>query len=151
GWDARYEADLREHGLLSKARDLLGLLWALGHRSVSAIVGHDLGAAYASWAPVLRPDVFRSAVIMSGPFSGTFPHPFNTVAVGQSSLPPPVPDLAAELASLPRPRQHYMAYNQTREATADWEHPVQGMHDFFRAYYHVKSGDWVGNAPHPLA
>jgi pimeloyl-ACP methyl ester carboxylesterase len=151
GWDARYEADLREHGLLNKTRDLLGLLWALGHRSVSAIVGHDLGAPYASWGPLLRPDVFRSAVIMSGPFRGTFPHPFNTVAGGGSSAPPPVPNMAEELAALPRPRQHYMAYNQTREATADWEHPVQGMHDFFRAYYHVKSGDWAGNDPHPLA
>jgi pimeloyl-ACP methyl ester carboxylesterase len=151
GWDDRYEADLREHGLLSKTRDLLGLLWALGHRSVSAIVGHDLGASYASWGPVLRPDVFRSTVILSGPFTGTFPHPFNTAAGEQVPLPTRVPAVASELAALLRPRQHYMDYNQTRAATADWEHPVQGMHDFFRAYYHVKSGDWAGNAPHQLA
>ncbi len=26
----------------------------------------------------------------------------------------------------------------------------QGIHDFLRAYYHVKSADWKGNAPHPL-
>ena len=26
----------------------------------------------------------------------------------------------------------------------------QGLHDFLRAYYHVKSADWPGNQPHPL-
>jgi pimeloyl-ACP methyl ester carboxylesterase len=26
----------------------------------------------------------------------------------------------------------------------------QGLHDFLRAYYHVKSADWAGNQPHPL-
>jgi pimeloyl-ACP methyl ester carboxylesterase len=151
GWVGRYDADLRAHGLLNKTRDLLGLLWALGHRSVSAIVGHDLGAPYASWAPVVRPDVFRSTVIMSAPFTGTFPHPFDTARGRTSPVSSRVPDVAAELAALPRPRQHYMDYNQTRDAAADWQHPVQGLHDFLRAYYHVKSGDWAENAPFALA
>jgi hypothetical protein len=26
----------------------------------------------------------------------------------------------------------------------------QGLHAFFRAYYHYKSADWKGNNPHPL-
>jgi hypothetical protein len=29
-------------------------------------------------------------------------------------------------------------------------HAPQGIHDFLRAYYHVKSADWPGNQPHPL-
>ena len=29
-------------------------------------------------------------------------------------------------------------------------HAPQGLHDFFRAYYHYKSADWKGNKPHPL-
>jgi pimeloyl-ACP methyl ester carboxylesterase len=29
-------------------------------------------------------------------------------------------------------------------------HARQGLHDFLRAYYHVKSADWAGNHPHPL-
>ena len=29
-------------------------------------------------------------------------------------------------------------------------HAPQGLHAFFRAYYHYKSADWKGNAPHPL-
>jgi len=31
-----------------------------------------------------------------------------------------------------------------------WRCP-QGVHDFLRAYFHFKSGDWAGNAPFPLA
>ena len=27
---------------------------------------------------------------------------------------------------------------------------AQGLHDFLRAYYHVKSADWPQNQPHPL-
>jgi pimeloyl-ACP methyl ester carboxylesterase len=29
-------------------------------------------------------------------------------------------------------------------------HAQQGLHAFFRAYYHYKSADWKGNKPHPL-
>src|SRR5678815_2547174 len=29
-------------------------------------------------------------------------------------------------------------------------HAPQGLHSFFRAYYHYKSADWTGNKPHPL-
>jgi pimeloyl-ACP methyl ester carboxylesterase len=153
GWDASYEADLTANGFLNKIRDSLGLLWALGHRSVAAVVGHDLGSPIAAWGAVVRPDVFRSAVIMSGPFPGTFPHPFNTAHGDKRANPPasPVPNVASELAALPRPRQYYLNYNQTRAAAADWDNPPQGLHDFFRAYYHYKSADWVQNKPFPLA
>jgi pimeloyl-ACP methyl ester carboxylesterase len=29
-------------------------------------------------------------------------------------------------------------------------HAPQGLHAFFRGYYHYKSADWKGNKPHPL-
>jgi hypothetical protein len=29
-------------------------------------------------------------------------------------------------------------------------HAPQGLHAFFRAYYHYKSADWKRNNPHPL-
>jgi pimeloyl-ACP methyl ester carboxylesterase len=29
-------------------------------------------------------------------------------------------------------------------------HALQGLHAFFRAYYHYKSADWKENKPHPL-
>ena len=30
-------------------------------------------------------------------------------------------------------------------------HPPQGVHNFLRAYYHMKSADWTANKPFPLA
>ena len=38
----------------------------------------------------------------------------------------------------------------TRGANDDMLHAPQGLHAFFRAYYHYKSADWKGNKPHPL-
>jgi len=45
GWQADYdsEADLRGFRLLNAVRDQLGLVHALGYRSVAAVVGHDFG------------------------------------------------------------------------------------------------------------
>jgi pimeloyl-ACP methyl ester carboxylesterase len=102
----------------------------------------------AAWCALLRPDVFRSVVLMSAPFAGPPPLPFNT-ADG-----PPRPraedPVHRELAALPRPRKHYQWYYSTREANADMHRAPQGVHDFLRAYYHHKSADWKDNAPYPL-
>ena len=48
GWDAAYDGDLRSFRLLNIARDALGLVAALGYRSVAAIVGHDFGSPVAA-------------------------------------------------------------------------------------------------------
>jgi pimeloyl-ACP methyl ester carboxylesterase len=87
--------------------------------------------------------VFERLVLMSAPFAGTPPR--------ISSDPPPGPDLHAELAALPRPRKHYQWYFSTDRANDDMWHAPQGVHDFLRAYFHFKSGDWTGNQPLPLA
>ena len=72
GWHADYdsEADLRSFRLLNAVRDQLGLVHALGHRSVAAVVGHDFGSPVAAWCALVRPDVFRSVALMSAPFEG---------------------------------------------------------------------------------
>jgi pimeloyl-ACP methyl ester carboxylesterase len=57
----------------------------------------------------------------------------------------------AELAALPRPRKHYHRYYATRQANADIMNCKQGVHDFLRAYFHYKSGDWKQNRPCRLA
>ena len=49
GWRADYDGDLAPFRLLNLARDALGLVFALGHRTVAAVVGHDFGS------PVLLP------------------------------------------------------------------------------------------------
>src|SRR6266496_2739210 len=78
GWDADYDGDLAGFRLLNAVRDALGLVAALGRRSVAAVVGHDFGASVAAWCALVRPDVFRSLALMSAPFAGPPELPFDT-------------------------------------------------------------------------
>ena len=147
GWDANYDGDLASFRLTNLVRDALGVVSAFGHRSAT-VVGHDFGSPVAAWCALIRPDVFRSAVLMSAPFAGPPPLPFDIV---DAPLPQRREDpMHRELAALPRPRKHYQWYYSTREANDDMWHAPQGVHDFLRAYYHHKSADWKGNAPYPL-
>jgi pimeloyl-ACP methyl ester carboxylesterase len=148
GWDGRYDGDLASFRTHSYARDALGVLEALGHRSAASVVGHDFGSMIAAYCALVRPDVFRSLVMMSFPFDGPPAIPFDTAGRPPA---PPAPSLAEQLASLPRPRQDSMAWFGTRGANEDMLHAPQGLHAFLRAYFHVKSADWPGNRPHPLA
>lgn len=137
GWDDSYDGDLNSFSTLNMARDALALVFACGLRSVAAVVGHDAGSPVAAWCSLLRPDVFRSVVMMSAPFAGPPALPFGT-------------DIDAQLAALERPRKYYMRYFCTREANANMLNAPQGLHTFLRAYYHYKSVDWKMNKPFPL-
>ena len=143
GWDARYEGDLGSFRLLNLARDALGLVFSLGHKSVALVVGHDFGSPVAAWCALVRPDVFRSVALMSSPFAGP-------PAVPDGAVRPPPDPVHADLAALDPPRKHYQWYYSTREAGADMRECAQGIHAFLRAYYHVKSADWKANRPHRL-
>jgi pimeloyl-ACP methyl ester carboxylesterase len=148
GWDADYDGDLHPFRLTNLVRDALGLVSAFGYRSVAAVVGHDFGSPVAAWCALIRPDVFRSVVLMSAPFAGP---PQLAFATADAEPQPRREDLVhRELAALPRPRKHYQWYYSTREANADMLHAPQGIHDFLRAYYHHKSADWKDNKPYPL-
>ncbi len=148
GWDADYDGDLGHFRLLNAVRDALGLVAALGYRSVAAVVGHDFGASVAAWCAVVRPDVFRSAALMSAPFAGPPELPFDT---DKNPLPPATgPSIHEALAALARPRKHYQWYYSTRPANAEMWHCPQGVHAFLRAYFHHKSADWQQNRPFPL-
>src|SRR5712691_9249606 len=152
GWDADYDGDVDSFRLLNLVRDALGLVSALGYRSVATVVGHDFGSPVAAWCALARPDMFRSVVLMSAPFTGPPILPFNTAnetASGGTSGTAS-DDIHAALAALPRPRKHYQWYYSTREADANIRHCPQGVHAFLRAYYHVKSADWKANKPFPL-
>jgi pimeloyl-ACP methyl ester carboxylesterase len=133
------------------ARDTLALVFAFGLKSVAAVVGHDAGSPVAAWCALLRPDVFRSVVMMSAPFAGPPALPFNTAeqAPGQGATAAGA-DIDAQLAALKRPRKYYMRYYCTREANANMLNAPQGLHAFLRAYYHYKSADWKLNKPFPL-
>ena len=148
GWDPAFDGDIRQFRMLNLMRDALGLVSALGHRSVAAVVGHDFGAAVAAWCALVRPDVFRSVALMSAPFIGPPRLPFDTAAHPVAA--PEARPIDDELAALDRPRKHYPWYYSTPAANADMWRAPQGVHAFLRAYFHMKSADWPGNRPAPL-
>jgi pimeloyl-ACP methyl ester carboxylesterase len=148
GWDANYDGDLRSFSMLNMVKDALGLVSALGYRSVEAVVGRDAGSALAGWCALIRPDVFRSVAMMTAPFTGAPALAFDTA--NRIVVPPAVPDIDRQLAALPRPRKYYQRYYMTREANANMLNCPQGLKAFFRGYFHCKSADWKQNQPFPL-
>jgi pimeloyl-ACP methyl ester carboxylesterase len=143
GWSASYDTDLTPFRLVNLVRDMMGLIAALGRTSVTAVVGHDFGASAAAWCALVRPDLFRSLVLMSAPFGGP------PALTPSATLP--IDPVHAALAALDRPRKHYQWYYSTRPANEDMWHCPQGVHAFLRAYYHHKSADWASNKPFRLA
>ena len=151
GWDDSYDADPDPFRILNMTRDAVGLVYALGHRSVAMVVGHDAGAPVAAWSALIRPDVFRTVTLMSSPFEGPPSLPFDTANGGPLPRPAITDDeLDAELAKLNPPRKYYQNYQRARGANDDMLHAPQGLQAFFRAYYYCKSADYKGNTPHPL-
>ena len=140
---------------LNLIKDTLTLVSALGYTSVTTIVGHDFGAVTASLCALSRPDIFKSLVLMSHPTKGPPQLPFSTSPSPSTNptQPPPTkqPDIQSALASLPRPRKHYKWYYCTAPANNDMTNPTgPPLHTFLRGYFHLKSGDWAPNSPHPL-
>ena len=114
-------ADLTPFGILNLVRDAVGLLSAFGYRSVPAVIGHDAGSPVASWCAVMRPDVFRSVVMMSSPFTGPPALPFDTANRLQ---PASLAKLDRrqhrhQLAKLEPPRKYYQTYYTNPGANED--------------------------------
>lgn len=135
------DADLSDSSMPRLVNDVVALVAALGRVTVRAVVGHDFGSPLAAWCALIRPDIFRSLVMMSAPFDG--PPSWTSAAAG--------PTLASAIVGLlGQGREHYLLYLSTPRARDEMDRPAQGMRDFLRAYFHVKSGDWAGNRPHEL-
>jgi pimeloyl-ACP methyl ester carboxylesterase len=146
GGDVDYDGDLRGYYTLNVVRDALGVIWALGHREVAGVVGHDMGTFPAAWSALIRPDIFHTVTLLSVPFAGP-PVPPHAAAAATGDFT----TAFANLRELKPPRKHYQWYNTTRSADDDMMDCEQGLHDFLRAYYHCKSADFTANQPHPLA
>lgn len=142
GWDPNFDGDVGSFRLFNVAKDALALVQALGYRSVAGVVGHDFGSPVAAYCSLIRPDVFRSVALLSAPFGGPPGLPFNTANEGQPPTTAVGRVMPEELAALPRPRKHYQWFYSTREANDNMRNAPQGLHNFLRAYYHVKSADW---------
>jgi pimeloyl-ACP methyl ester carboxylesterase len=143
-----FDDALLPYSMLNRVGDILGLVRALGHEKVAAIVGHDWGGPTAQWCARLRPDVFESVVSMSTPFLSAPALPLDTAE--KHAIRASEGDIEKDLAALPRPRKHYARYSATRDANEDMWHAPQGVHDLLRELYYFKSGDWKGNRPFPL-
>ncbi|OJD14354.1 hypothetical protein AJ78_05289 [Emergomyces pasteurianus Ep9510] len=154
GWDTRpfADVDLNSFSVTNLVRDVLVLVHSLGYQSVKCLVGHDFGAVSAAFCALARPDFFQSVVLMSHPFKKVPSLPsFNTTVQSTNeteSKSPAVPDIHADLASLGR--KHYKWYYSTQPASSDMTNPPQGLHEFLRGYFHLKSASWSKNNPHPL-
>jgi pimeloyl-ACP methyl ester carboxylesterase len=140
--------DLLPYSPLHRVADVLGVVRALGYTKVASVVGHDWGSPVAAWCALLRPEVFRSVVLMSTPFGGLSPLPLGTADHPRPRAPEV--DIEAALAALPRPRKHYWWCYASAEANDDMWHAPQGVHDLLRAMYYFKSADWKGNRPFVL-
>ena len=151
GTDVRFDDDLGPWATLNEVTDMVALASAFGYRSLAAVIGHDFGSPLAAWCAVVRPDVFKSVVMMSAPFAGPPSLPFDTAKAAAPRTRPPADTIYDDLAKLTPPRKHYQRYYSTREANDNMHHAPQGLHAFMRAYYHMKSADWKANQPHELA
>ena len=152
GLAVRYDDDPGPFATLNQVRDVVALAAAFGYRSLAAVIGHDFGSPLAAWCSLVRPDVFRSVVMLSAPFAGPPALPFNTANAAQSdtSASPAADPIYDQLANLEPPRKHYQKYFASPEANENMWHASQGVHAFLRAYFHMKSADWKQNAPFPL-
>lgn len=141
GWDSSYEGDVSRFHLLTIVRDALTLVAKLGYQEVASVIGHDFGSPVAAYAALIRPDIFKSVILMSAPFGG----------VPQlASRPTGGGSIHEDLKNLPRPRKHYQWYYSMPEAHDDMMGAKDGLHNFLRAYFHHKSADWPDNKPYPL-
>jgi microsomal epoxide hydrolase len=162
GWDTRPfdTVDLNTFTLTSFVRDMVTLVHALGYRSVKCVVGHDCGAVTAAMCALVRPDFFESLLLLSHPFNGSPSLPFDTAnssselggggggGGGGGTESAAGDHVHGELASLGR--KHYKWYYSTEPANHEMTFPPNGLHDFLRGYFYLKSGSWAGNKPYPL-
>jgi len=138
-----YDSPLERYQFMNLARDVVGLVFALGRTEVALLAGHDFGSPVAGMTALMRPDVFKRLALMSAPFAGPPALPAPGITPGRAFDPD-------GFATLDPPRKHYQWYYSTEPANGDMMNSEDGLQAFLRDYYHAKSADWKGNDPHPL-
>lgn len=125
--------EVEKYTVLHDVGDMVGLVDALGAKQ-AVIAGHDIGAAIAYQAALLRPDRFRG-VIALGP-------PFRPRAFGGGSVPP--------TTLMPRNENavFYQLFFQTPEAEVAFG---RDMRRTFRSQFYSLSGDRPSAASAGLA
>ncbi len=142
GWDKSWDADPTPFLMLNMVRDQIALVYALGYRNTEMVVGHDQGQLLATYAAIIRPDLFPRLTTVSS--AGGAPPSFPLS--GEERKPAYTnTELDAEYAKLNPPRRGYQDYWASKQADEDMKHVPQGMSDFFRAFYYMKGGEFPGN------
>ncbi|EJC99308.1 alpha/beta-hydrolase [Fomitiporia mediterranea MF3/22] len=156
-----YGGPLALFSFANLARDMVAFVYALGYEHVACIMGHDSGSITASSCALVRPDLFRSLVMMSAPFVGAPDTPFNVpnhtsftdaFATGfQPKALPPGLAMDAMFAKLDPPRMYYQHYNSLPQANKQMHTDLSttDLHNFFRAYFHIKSACWPDSSSSP--
>lgn len=144
-----YDEDLNDCRQEDLVEDVVALVHALGKTKVHLLVGHDFGSTIAGNCAVMHPELAERLVLMSAPFTGPVPQTAEGVAQGRAFMEM----VKSGLAALNPPRKHYTVYFSGPEANCDMltgggAEEVTGeegysLRDFMRAYWHVKSADWV--------
>ncbi|MFT4714544.1 MAG: pimeloyl-ACP methyl ester carboxylesterase [Candidatus Azotimanducaceae bacterium] len=147
GWDNTYTNNIAPFGMFNLAQDIVTLVVRLGVKSVHGIVGHDFGSPVAAWCALIRPDLFKSLVLMSAPFGGP-----PSLSSSKTENPRGRPlSMDGSLASLSSARIHYQTYYSTEAANKEMLTAEQGLIEFLCGYYFLKSGVFSGNKPFPLS
>jgi pimeloyl-ACP methyl ester carboxylesterase len=115
--------EVEKYTILHDIGDVVGLLDTLGAKQ-AVIAGHDIGAAIAWQAALLRPDRFSAVIAMSPPFRPR--------AFGDSTVPP--------TTLMPRNENaiFYQLFLQTPEAEAGLGRDLRRT---FRSQFYLQSGD----------
>jgi pimeloyl-ACP methyl ester carboxylesterase len=149
GWDSSYTNNIAPFGMFNLAQDIVALIVRLGVKSVHGIVGHDFGSPVAAWCALIRPDLFKSLVLMSAPFGG--PPSLSPLSSGMENPRGRPLSMDGSLASLSPARIHYQTYYSTEDANEEMLAAGVGLNAFLRGYYFLKSGSFAGNQPFPLS
>ncbi|KAH7887006.1 Alpha/Beta hydrolase protein [Phlebopus sp. FC_14] len=157
----QYDDPLAPFNILNIVEDVCALVRALGYTSVALLVGHDFGSPVAGHCVIAHPDLFKSVVFMSAPFTGIEKPVSADVNTGGSGASDGTDRSTASLthadavqvalAALSPPRKHYTAYFSTPNANKEMlgEGP-EALYHILGAYFHMKSGAWEGNNARPL-
>ena len=65
-----FNTDISEYRLLNLSTDIISLMSSLNIDKIDLLVGHDAGSSVAAVSALIRPDLFKSLVMMSAPYGG---------------------------------------------------------------------------------
>ena len=108
GWENGFDCNLDQFSLYNNVQDMIGLIYALGCKSVAAVAGHDFGSPTAALCSFIRPDIFKSLIIMSTPWPGIPQFPFDSANLSKDSKqydPTLTKSMEEQLGSLVPPRK----------------------------------------------